>query len=79
MPKNHGLTQRQVDVILAMADTSMRTNEVAERLQCTRNTVHYNIESIRQKTGLDAKVFHDLMRLVIMLKDGYFYVKEDTD
>lgn len=54
------------EVILALADNNMNISAAATSLFMHRNNVEYHIRRIKQITGLDAKNFYDLIKLVNM-------------
>ena len=54
------------EVILALADNNMNISAAANSLFMHRSTVEYHIKRIKQITGLDAKNFYDLTKLVNM-------------
>ena len=49
------------DIILAMAECDLKKFAVAKKLHCHRNTVTYHIEKVKDRTGLDATKFYDLL------------------
>lgn len=59
------LTEDQKKEILrAMADCNLSIQAVKQKLFLHRNTVTYRIEQIKKETGLDARKFYDLMKLL---------------
>lgn len=62
------LSDRQKEIILAMADCSMRISSVSEKLYTDRSTLDYHIAQIEKKTQLNPRNFWDLIRLVEMVK-----------
>lgn len=61
------MDDREVKIIMALADNKMNITQAAKSLFMHRNTVEYNIGKIRKKTGLDPTDFHDLCKLVEMV------------
>ena len=57
------LTDRQCDVISAMAFGRLSVYRAAQIMGCNRGTVVFHIEQIKKKTGLDAMDFFDLVEL----------------
>lgn len=62
------LTDRQKEIILAMADCSLNASTVAKKLYMDRSSVTYHISQIEQKAQLDPRNFWDLIKLVEMVK-----------
>lgn len=62
------MDERDVKIILAIADSAMNLNAVARALFMHRNTVVYHIGKIKKITGLDATDFYDLCKLVKQVK-----------
>ena len=60
------LTDKQCDVVNAMAFGKMRVYLAAKIMRCNRETVRYHIKKIKEDTGLDANDFFDLTQLVRM-------------
>ena len=60
------LTDRQCEVINALAFSSMNVAEASRMLGVHRNTTFNNILLIRKKTGLDPLDFFDLQELYKM-------------
>ena len=57
------LTQKQIDIISAMAFEDMNVARVAELMRLHRNSVTWHLEQIKKKTGLDPRNFFDLHEL----------------
>ena len=64
------LTERNKEIILALAECNMNQSEVSRVKYLHINTVIFHIQKIRENTGLDPKNFYDLIKLVEMAKDG---------
>lgn len=62
------LSDRQKQIILAMADCSLHASDVAKKLYMDRSSVTYHISQIEQKTQLDPRNFWDMVKLVEMVK-----------
>lgn len=56
----------EIEVIKGMCSHNMRIEQVARSMYVHRNTVVYHIKQIREKTGLDATKFYDLIKLDIL-------------
>jgi sugar diacid utilization regulator len=57
-----------IKVIETLAECDMNVCKVASKLFCHRNTIGYHIDRIKAATGLNAKVFYDLCKLLKMTK-----------
>ena len=57
------LTDKQCEVINALAFSGMNAAEAARTLGQHRNTILYHMQEIEQKTGLNPKDFFDLQEL----------------
>lgn len=51
------------DIIKALADNRLRVSEAAQGLYLNRNSMHYRVDVIRRKTGLDPTDFWDMQEL----------------
>ena len=60
------LTDKQCEVINALAFANMNAEKAGRMLERHRNTVLYHVETIKQKTGLDPLDFFDLHKLFEM-------------
>ena len=58
------LTQLELERIRDFADNDMNTSIVARKTFCHRNTVVYQLEKVKKKTGLDPTCFYDLVQLL---------------
>ena len=58
------------EIILSMAKNDLSTTRVSRELHRHRNTVIYWIEKIKNETGLDARKFYDLVKLVGMVEEN---------
>ena len=63
------LTPDDKRVVMAFADGRMNMREAARKERYAYTTVMYHLTSVRAKTGLDPRNFHDLARLVEVIKD----------
>ena len=63
------LTDREKEFILALAECNMSVSAVAENRYFHRNTIHYHLEKVKKRTGLNPKNFYDLIALVAMAKE----------
>ena len=65
------MKQAGKEVILAYADSNMNAYETARRLYRSSNSVLYQLQKVKEETGLDPRNFHELVKLVEMVKgDG---------
>lgn len=58
-----------VRIVLAMAAYDMKISEVARAVFMHRNTVLYHLTKIKAQTGLDARRFYDLVKLLKIAKE----------
>lgn len=63
------LTHDDKRVVMAFADGRMNMKEAARKESYAYTTVMYHLTSVRAKTGLDPKNFHDLAQLVQMITE----------
>lgn len=61
------MTNLDKQVIIAMADNRMNITDAANALSYHRNSVIYHIKKVKEETGLDARDFHDLCKLFVMI------------
>ena len=62
------LTDTDFEVVLSMADNDMNPTRTANKMFMNRNTVIYHIRKVKKLTGLDARNFYDLIKLVRMAR-----------
>ena len=62
------MTQVDMDIIKALADNNMNVAEVGKQMFMHRNTVLYHSDKIKEETGLDPRVFYDLIKLLEIVK-----------
>lgn len=60
------MDERDVEIILALAENNMNETKTARILFMHRNTVVYHIGKVKRTTGLDPMNFYDLHKLVQM-------------
>lgn len=63
------LTPDDKRVVMAYANGRMNMKEAARKENYAYTTVMYHLTSVRAKTGLDPKNFHDLAQLVNMIEE----------
>lgn len=63
------MDNRDVRIILELANHSMNISEAAKVVYLHRNTIVYRIKRIKRITGLDPTNFYDLCKLVQMVKE----------
>lgn len=73
----HNLTQKQCDIISALAFSNMNISKAARMVGKNRNTFLVHISLIKQKTNLDPTNFFDLYELY-QLSGGGNDAKEKT-
>lgn len=64
------LSKRQKEIIKAFAENNMNATETAKSLYMHRNAVIYHIGEIKRKTGLNARRFYDLLKLLEIVGDN---------
>ena len=64
------MTEFDIETILAFAENNMNIVKAAKKMYVHRNTIVYRIDKIRKETGLNAKSFYDLAKLVKMVEEG---------
>ena len=64
------MTEFDIETILAFAENNMNIVKAAKKMYVHRNTIVYRIDKIRKETGLNAKSFYDLVKLVKMVEEG---------
>lgn len=63
------MTEKQAEIIVALANCDMKISRVSEKYYFHRNTIVHHIENIKKKTGLDPQNFFDLCELYPIAKD----------
>ena len=63
---NRKLTERQCEVIAALAFSGMREAAAGRKLGCSRGNICNQMRKIREKTGKDPRDFFDLHDLYEM-------------
>lgn len=58
------MNEKDLRMILALANNDMRATETAYELGMHRNSILYRINKIKKNTGLDPMKFYDLRELV---------------
>lgn len=72
------LTPDDKRVVIAYANGRMNMKEASRRENYAYTTVAYHLTSVRAKTGLNPKNFHDLAQLVSMIeKERKEYEREE--
>ena len=56
------------EIIIALADNNMNITKASRVLYVHRNTIEYHIRKVKRNTGLDATQFHDLCKLLQMMR-----------
>lgn len=62
------LTEKEKEILLALAEHNMNRSEAAMSLYMARNSFYYHFNNIHKKTGLDPRNFYDLAKLLGMAK-----------
>ena len=76
LEKGETMDERDVEIILALADNNMNESETSRALYMHRNTVIYRLRKVKRLTGLDPMNFHDLCKLVQMIQDRRLRIYE---
>ena len=63
------ISEKNLQVILALCDNDMNVSDAARQLGVHRNTVEKHCVSIQKKTGYNIKRFHDLRKIYNMLEE----------
>ena len=58
------MNERRKAIILTYAECNMNVRETARRMNYSWNAIYYQLQQIREKTGLDPCVFYDLVKLL---------------
>lgn len=64
------MTEFDIETILALADNDMNIVRASKKMFVHQNTIVYRIAKIRKETGLNARTFYDLVKLVKMVEEG---------
>lgn len=62
------MTPQDLEIIEAFADHSMSIAKVGQQLFMHRNTVIYHLDKVKLETGLNPRVFYDLVKLLNIVK-----------
>lgn len=62
------LTACETEIIIRMADCNLNAKKVAEQMYLARSSLIYHIDNLTKKTGLDARKFYDLVKLLDLLE-----------
>lgn len=63
------LSDREKDLIRAMADCDLNVSEAARALYYARSTIDVRLNSIAKKTGLDPRCFYNEVELLELIED----------
>ena len=64
------MTEREKEIVLALARNDMNTSKTAKDLHFHRNNMTYHIGRIVEKYGLDPRKFYDLIQLIEVARGG---------
>ena len=67
---NNALTLDEKRVVVLYAKNNMRINGTAKQANYHERTIHTKLHDVYKKTGLDPKMFHDLVLLVFAIAEG---------
>jgi sugar diacid utilization regulator len=62
-------TDTEKKIILEMCENNLHVHSVARACHLTPNTIYANLEKIKEKTGLNPRVFYDLVELMDMVRE----------
>lgn len=62
------ISNREKDVIFALAENKLNVSEVARKLFLNRNTVLYHVGEIKRISGFNPLDFYDLQKLIERVK-----------
>ena len=65
------LTEHQKQIIRAMAECDMNISAAARKLYYHRRSVEGIVTTVRRNTGLDARKFYELIKLLEIADDNY--------
>lgn len=63
------MTKNQTTIIMAFVEHNMRITETARALYYHRNTVIYHMDKVKHDTGLDPRIFPELLELIPMARE----------
>ena len=63
------MNKEDAHIVVAMANHNMNVTDVARAIFAHRNTVLYYLNKVKQQTGLDPRLFYDLVELVKMAQE----------
>ena len=63
------MTEREKEIVLALARNDMNVSKTAKDLHFHRNNMTYHIERITKKYNLDPRKFYDLIKLIESAKE----------
>ncbi len=64
------MTETNKEVVLAYAENNMNAVQTAKNAHFHLNTVNRNLDKVLERTGLNPRVFYDLVELVRIIKEG---------
>ena len=62
------LTPLRCEILIAFIDSGMNAAAAGKSLYLTREAINYHLRKVKEKTGLDPKNFHDLVKLYELVK-----------
>ena len=68
-PRQTEINCREKEVLKAMADANLNVTEAAILLWIARGSVIYHIQKIKRKTGLNARNFYDMVKLLKYIEE----------
>lgn len=64
------LSEAEINTIRSLARNGLKLQRTAAELNYSRNSILYHVIRIKEKTGLDARNFYDMTRLLNLIKEG---------
>ncbi len=62
------LSERECDMIITFAESSMKLSAVCRKMDTDSAVISRRFDRIKERTGLDARNFYDLVSLVEMAR-----------
>lgn len=63
------LSERECELIIALAEGKMRIYSVCKKFGVDDCVIHRRLDRIKERTGLDGRIFYDLAKLVEMTRN----------
>lgn len=63
------MSELEARIVIELARHQLSTLQTAQAMNYHRNTIHYHVRKIKQKTGLDPHDFFDMQKLYPIAKE----------